>query len=296
VSRFVRWVLRVGLLISLLGLISRPWWFELFGHARVTYLLLGMCLLPLVRERSAVVLWLGCFVINAACVLPLYFGKVAAGPARGKLLLCNALSQNPTPERVLALLEQEQADVVVLLEVSQALLETLAPVLPKYPGQVLLPREDNFGMALLSRQGLSGVQVLESGSPPTIVADTLVAGRQLHLVGAHPVPPIGGEYARLRDETVARLGQHLQNCPRPFVLLGDLNNTPWSPSLAPIRNQAVTARAGFGVLTTWPSVFPPFLRIAIDQCFVSPGVGVVECRVGPQVGSDHFPLAVGISL
>ena len=295
-TRFVRWVLRFGLLISLLGLVSRPWWLELFGHARISYLLFGICLLPLVRERSAAVLWLGCLVINAACVLPLYFGKVAAGPAKAKLLLCNALSQNPTPERVLALLEQEQADVVVLLEVRQALLDTLAPVRQKYPGQVLLPREDNFGMALLSRQELSGVQVLESGSPPTIVANTLVAGRQVHVVAAHPVPPIGGEYARLRDETVIRLGEYLQYCPRPFVLLGDLNNTPWSPSLAPIRNQAVTARAGFGVLTTWPSVFPPFLRIAIDQCFVSPEVGVVECRVGPQVGSDHLPLVVSISL
>ena len=295
-NRLVRWLLRLGLLISLLGLVSRPWWLELFGHGRVSYLLLGICLLPLVRERSAAVLWLGCFVINAACVLPLYFGARPAGPANGKLLLCNALSQNPTPEKVLALLQTEQADVVVLLEVRQALLDTLAPVLPQYPGRVLLPRDDNFGMALLSRKPVSEVQVVESGSPPSILADTEVAGKMLHVVGAHPVPPIGGDYARMRDETVWGLGEHLRDCPRPFVLLGDLNNTPWSPSLAPIRNRALTARAGFGVLTTWPSVFPPFLRIAIDQCFVSPEVGVVECRVGPQVGSDHFPLVVGISL
>lgn len=294
-TRFVRWLLRLALLISLLGLLSEPWWLELFGHARVSYLLLGICLLPLVRERSAAVLWLGCFVINAACVAPLYFGG-ARGPANGKLLLCNALSQNPTPERVLALLETEQADVVVLLEVRQSLLTLLAPVLPQYPGQVLLPREDNFGMALLSRKPLTGIQVIDKLGPPSILADTEVAGKRLHVIGAHPVPPIGGDYARLRNQTVLSLGEHLQNCPRPFVLLGDLNNTPWSPSLAPIRGQALTARAGFGVQATWPSVFPPFLRIAIDQCFVSPGVNVVECRVGPQVGSDHLPLVVGISL
>ena len=294
-SRALRWILRLGLLISLLGFFSWPWWLELFGHARVSYLCFGLCLLPLVRDRSAAILWLGCFLINAFCVFPLYFGG-SRGPANGKLLLCNALSQNPTPERVLALLQSERADVVVLLEVRQGLLDKLAPVLSQYPGQVLLPREDNFGMAMLSRQPLSGVQVLDSSGPPSILADTVVAGKKLHLVGAHPVPPLGRAYARLRDETVAELGRHLQECPRPYILLGDLNNTPWSPSLAPIRNQALTARAGFGVLTTWPSNFPPFLRIAIDQCFVSAEVGVVECRVGPQVGSDHLPLVVGVSL
>ncbi|MBX3172553.1 MAG: endonuclease/exonuclease/phosphatase family protein [Candidatus Eremiobacteraeota bacterium] len=294
-TRAIRWILGAGLLVSLLGLVSEPWWLELFGHARVSYLLLGLCLLPLVRERAAAVLWMSCLVINLACVLPLYFGG-SPGLARGKLLLCNALAQNPTPELVRDFLLSEQADVVVLLEVRPSLLETLAPVLAQYPGQKLLPRSDNFGMALLSKRELTGVQVLESGGPPTIVADTLVGGHKLHVVAAHPMPPVGGAHARLRNQTVAGLGEHLRGCPRPFALLGDLNNTPWSPSLAPIRDQAMTARAGFGVLATWPSALPNFLRIAIDQCFVSPDVKVVDCRVGPLVGSDHLPLIVGVTL
>lgn len=292
--KVVRWILGAGLLISLLGLLSEPWWLELFGHARVPYLMVGICLLPLVRERVAGVLWMSCLVINLVCVLPLYFGG-SHGPAQGKLLLCNVLAQNPTPGLVRDFLLSEQADVVVLLEVRQELLETLAPVLAQYPGQKLLPRADNFGMALLSKRELSGVQVLESGSPPSIVADTMVGGHQLHVVAAHPVPPVGRDYDRLRNQTVSDLGEHLRTCPRPFALLGDLNNTPWSPSLAPIRDRAVTARAGFGVLATWPSVFPGFLRIAIDQCFVSPDLKVVECRVGPMVGSDHLPLIVGVA-
>jgi endonuclease/exonuclease/phosphatase (EEP) superfamily protein YafD len=295
VKRFVRALLGVGLLVSLLGLLSQPWWLELLGHARVPYLLLGMCLLPLVRERVAALLWLGCLVVNLACVLPLYFCG-SSGPATGKLLLCNALSSNPTPERVLELLQREKADVVVLLEVRQALLDLLEPVMSEYPGRVLLPRSDNFGMALLSRRPLTGVRVLESGGPPTIVADTEVGGKRLHVVGAHPMPPVGGQLAALRNETVAALGEHLRDCPRPFALLGDLNNTPWSPSLAPIRSQAVNARGGFGVLASWPTMLPGFLRIAIDQGFVSPGVRVVECRLGPELGSDHLPLIVGVSL
>ncbi|MBN9419811.1 MAG: endonuclease/exonuclease/phosphatase family protein [Candidatus Eremiobacteraeota bacterium] len=290
-----RCILGAGLLLSLLGLVSQPWWLELLGHARGSYLWIGICLLALVRERVALILWLSCLVVNLACVLPLYVGG-ASGSANGKLLLCNALSSNPTPERVLALLQAERADVVVLLEVRQELLDLLQPVLVEYPGQKLLPRSDNFGMALLSRRPLSGVQVLESGSPPTLVADTEVGGKRLHVVGAHPVPPVGGAYAQLRNQTVMDLGQHLRDCPQPFALLGDLNNTPWSPSLAPIRDRARNARAGFGVLPSWPTMLPGLLRIPIDQCFVSPDVRVVECRLGPEIGSDHLPLIVGVSL
>lgn len=293
-TKAIRWILGVGLVISLLGLVSEPWWLELFGHARVSYLWLGLCLLPLVRERVAALLWVSCLVINLMCVLPLYFGG-ARGAPRAKLLLCNVFSQNATPERVRDLLEKEQADVVALLEVHPSQLEIWRPVLAQYRGQKLLPRTSHFGMALLSKQELTDVQVLESESPPTIVANTMVAGRKLHVIAAHPLPPFSGSHARIRNQTVAGLAEHLQTCPRPFALLGDLNNTPWSPTLASLRDRAVTARAGFGVLATWPSIFPGFLRIAIDHCFVSPDVQVVECRVGPMVGSDHLPLIVEIA-
>ena len=291
----VRWLLAFGLLISLLGLLSQPWWVELFGHARVSYLVFGTCLLPLVRERVAAVFWMSALVVNLACVAPLYFGG-SRGIANGKLLLCNVLAVNQTPERVRDFLLSEQADVVVLLEVRPALLETLAPVLKQYPGRMLNPRSDNFGIALLSRNPLQGEQLQEDEGMPFLLADTEVGGHRLHLICAHPVPPLGREWARLRNEQVVRLGAHLRECPRPFALLGDLNNTPWSPSLAPVRDAAVTARAGFGVQSTWPTIFPPFLRIAIDQCFVSPDVRVVDCHSGPAVGSDHFPLIVGVAL
>ena len=291
----VRWLLAAGLLISLLGLISQPWWLELFGHARVSYLTLGICLLPLVRERVAAVLWMSALAVNLACVAPLYFGG-SRGSANGKFLLCNVLAENQTPEQVRDFLLSEQADVVVLLEVRPALLETLAPVLQQYPGQMVHPRSDYFGMAMLSRKPLQHEQLQEDEGMPFMLADTEVAGHRLHLIGAHPVPPLGQKWARLRNEQVVRLGRHLRECPRPFALLGDLNNTPWSPSLAPLRETALTARAGFGVQSTWPTIFPPFLRIAIDQCFVSPDVRVVDCHSGPAVGSDHFPLVVEVAL
>lgn len=42
---------------------------------------------------------------------------------------------------------------------------------------------------------------------------------------------------------------------------------------------------------TWPVGFWP-LRIPIDHALHSAGVIVRDVRVGPDVGSDHFPLVV----
>lgn len=292
----VRGLLCLGLLVSSLGLFSRPWWLELLGHARLFYLVVLLVLAPLLRERLAAGLWLLTVLLNLGCVAPLYFGG-ARGTGNGKLVLCNVLSSNPTPTRVRDFLLQEQADLVVLLEIQPDWLPLLAPVLDQYAGQVLLPhRRGNFGMAVLSRRPLTNTRVLDGETMPIILADTEVAGKKLHVVGAHPIPPVGAEQAARRNGQIGQVGKYLQSCPRPFALLGDLNNTPWSPSLAPIRDVSVTARAGFGLHSSWPTNLPAWLRIPIDQCYVSEGVRVVDFRLGPDVGSDHFPIVVGVSL
>lgn len=290
----IRAFFALGLVVSLLGLSPWPWWFELFGHARPTYIGILLLSLPLARERVAVGLWLGAFLLNLVLVAPLYFGG-ASGSSNGKFLLCNVLSSNPDFSRVRQLLEREQPDVLVLLEVRPRLLEDLKPVLGGFEGQMLLPREDNFGMALLTRRPLRNGRVIERPTP-YIVADTEVAGKALHVVAAHPVPPLDDVYSERRTGQIVDFSSHLAECSGPFVLLGDLNDTPWAPSLAPLRSVAVSARAGFGCQCSWPTMLPFCLRIPIDQCFVSPGMAVVDCRLGPDVGSDHFPLVVGVSL
>jgi len=53
-------------------------------------------------------------------------------------------------------------------------------------------------------------------------------------------------------------------------------------------------------VTTWPArvggiPWPPPLRIAIDHCFVSPGIGIAGLAAGPDIGSDHLPLLIDIA-
>ena len=52
---------------------------------------------------------------------------------------------------------------------------------------------------------------------------------------------------------------------------------------------------GYGVQATWPTG-NPLLRIPIDHCLHSPAIRIVDRRVLPGAGSDHFPLVVDFTL
>jgi endonuclease/exonuclease/phosphatase (EEP) superfamily protein YafD len=77
------------------------------------------------------------------------------------------------------------------------------------------------------------------------------------------------------------------------LLCGDLNTPPWSGPLRRLMQQAhlSDSHRGYGLESSWPTWAWP-LRVAIDNCLVSPGLAVVARGTGPDLGSDHFPLTV----
>ena len=117
------------------------------------------------------------------------------------------------------------------------------------------------------------------------------------LLATHPLPPISVDYARLRDEQLARIGALAAGLDGPLLLLGDLNITPWShPYRRLMRDSGLSDGAtGFGVQPTWPAGKPP-LWIPIDHTLHSEAVVVLDRRVGPDLGSDHYPVIVDFAV
>ena len=79
--------------------------------------------------------------------------------------------------------------------------------------------------------------------------------------------------------------------------MGDMNATPWSPVLRHFmeQNGLRDSALGYGVHPTWFSRWLP-LGIPIDQILHSDGITVLDRRVGPDVGSDHFAVTADIAL
>lgn len=280
------------MLATLPGFLAEPWWMELFSHFRGIYLALGLLGLPLLArwpDRIGGILLSLTVSLNAALVLPLYWGRETAGAEAGRVVECNLLSSNPHPERALQFLRECQADVLVLLEVTPEWMERLQDLMGSYEGRLVQPRSDNFGIVLLSRTPLTQVQVVDLGGLPALTALTELGGRSVRIWGVHTLPPVGERPAQIRNHQLELVAAFQSQ--ESAVILGDLNDTPWSPSLSQVRFH--NARRGFGVLASWPAQLP--LRIPIDHCYLKGDLVARDCRLGPDTGSDHLPLIVDLS-
>lgn len=280
-------------------------WLDLCAHFRVQYLIaltVAAVALLLARRRRLAAVFGVLALANLAVIAPLYLGRPLAPSASGKpirALLANVNAGYGDPARTVAFLRQSNPDIIVLEEISSRWLPALVPVLSNYPHARLEVREDSFGILLCSRFPFVQARVARIGEAevPSVVAEVDAPQGRCTVIATHPLPPASLEYAAWRDRQLADLPAVVRQAPSPVVLLGDLNTTPWGAHFRRLlRNSGLRDSAqGRGIRPTWPAG-DVLLRIPIDHCLVSPSVGIVDRRVGPDIGSDHFPLIVDFTL
>lgn len=222
-------------------------------------------------------------------------------PQRLRLLLANVFYGNTDYQRFLSYVAEERPDVVVCQEFTERWRVALEPLRSVYPHAVTVPKYGGAGIALYSKHPLNERFVLDLGvaSRPCILVNLdLGDGAAATILTMHPQTPLAAENFAARNKQLVEAAELLRKLPGHKVLIGDLNVTLWSPFLreAEDRSGMVNARRGFGVLPSWPTHLPEILRLPIDQCFVSPEVGVAEIRTGRHIGSDHLPLIVDLDV
>lgn len=213
-----------------------------------------------------------------------------------RFLLANVNTVNRRHEQLIALVRRERPEVVVVLEVNQRWLDALDELKPEYPYWVARPRPDNFGIALLSRRPLKQPRIVDWGSGvPSVLAEIELLGTWTTVVGTHPLPPVGGRQWALRNRQMSAMSQALTERKGRVVLLGDLNATPWTPAFRELLGRAGLrdTRLGFGIPPTWPTGLAA-LAIPIDHVLVRGDFQVCDRRVGPGIGSDHFPVIIDL--
>lgn len=289
-----------------LGLVLVASWipafpFILLEHFRVQYVVIGM----LVVAATAALRLRGYFDA-AAIALLLHAFPVVADLGRSpqplppdgvavRVLVLNVLTSNTDTAEVRALIEAERPDVIGLVEVNQRWLDDLAPALAAYPGQLTRPAEHNFGLALFARGSVSG-SIVELGAPlPTILAEVAIGDARLTAVVAHLYPPMTSRWASYQTEQRDQIAARVRELAGPVILMGDFNATPWSRTFRGLVAETglCDSRAGFGLQASWHTGIP-LLRIPIDHLLASCTIGVRDRRIGPDVGSDHFPVIVDL--
>lgn len=294
--------------LTVVAWFGRVWWgFDLATHFRVQYFIsMAITSLGLWWFRKFVFAVAACSLaaMNWYCIVSFdtevhaeaHATREFAQPSR--VILFNVNHRSTAYQELFDYLDETDPDILVLLEINQRWMEKLKPLQEKYPFQIGQPHRD-YGVLLASKIPFQNgtIRYWGKGDLPAVVGNFQLDGGVVQIIGAHPRSPTGQTYAEDRNRFLEDLGHYIVEYQEPVLLLGDLNITPWSPYYRDFVAQTGLhdERDPFGLQPTWPT-WGPLFWIPIDHCLVHSKIRVRDRRVGPHIGSDHFPLIVDFSV
>ena len=302
-----------GLSLAALGfpvLGRRLWLAELFSHFVLQYAIVAVCCALgfwLVDRRRLAAWALAIFLVEAIRLVPLWTPSPAearpADPVRLTVLQYNVNYQNREYARALEWITRQDPDVLVLVEVTDEWRVALKALDERYGVRLISPDPDGRGSAILSRVPSSTLRLEWIGTPwsPTIVltASPSPDSAPVTLYAAHLTSPTTPSDAAARNRELVTLGRRAAADPsRHTIIAGDLNVTRWSPWFEVLTDPAGLRDGGegLGLQTTWPSPIGRWFGIGIDHTLVSSLIRVVNRTVGPNLGSDHYPVVTTVEL
>jgi len=251
-----------------------------------------------VRARAACCLLLFAFSLHLVVVLAAQQRgqslPVTAGTERYSLLVMNVQSENPEPEALSTLIQEVDADTVIITELTPPLSRHLhhSTDYPHYFGKTLTT---SHGIGVFSRYAFSDTSLPDFGvrHAPAVQVSQTVAGIGLTLVGVHPIAPTAPARYHNRNLQFRNFATFAQHHSGPLIMAGDFNSTHWSRHFTQLLDDSglVDGNRGWGIAGTWPGC-KPLLSIPIDHVLISDHVQIAEQRTVTIPGSDHCGLLV----
>lgn len=280
---------------------------DLPSHFVLQYAVAIAVLLPLTgflrMPKTAVVLL--CLVLLNGWQLHAQLMPMPAAPAAGKplkILQVNTLYLNKNFDGIKNLIATEKPDLIAGSETNHELAAYLKTLEKDYPHQALHPQGDNpRGLALLSKIPFTKQDKIyyDHAKIPSQGFTITFEDQKIRFISVHPSTPMTDEGLVSRDNIFKNIFKKMQKeKPDNLVILGDFNATPWCPALKKLTVDLdmTNSRNGKGLMPSWHSGFPgPLFRIPIDHVLVSSKLTALTHRLGPDIGSDHFPTIVEIA-
>ncbi len=255
------------------------------------------------RRLGWAILMIG--LVNAFFVAPLFWGKQDVPPESPllRVVSVNILGQNQEYEKVMGFLEQVDADVVFIHEANRLWENALSEAIGggRIGYQLFRSRPDHliFATLVLASQPLS--EVISHGWAESearaveVIAD--LGDTKVTLLGIHPLAPTNRRRAALRDAQFEFVSDWAGETTGPTVVTGDFNATPWSHVFGPLADAGLrNSQRGYGLSTSFPVGGSFLTSVSIDHLLHSSHLLVADRWLGPDIGSDHFPLVVDLAL
>ena len=221
-----------------------------------------------------------------------------------RILFANVQRANNDHAALMAEISRLDPHVIVVAEATAAWAKTLSDLSAHYPHIVTAPRQHAFGMVVLSRLPLadsdnSNIIALptpadwETEPPVAIMVEVQTEAGPVTVIGLHPFPPLFGKFYHIRNQQMADFAGLINGQTTPVIAVGDLNATPWSPTLRRFLDN--TGLRGPNILATWPNRLG-FAGLPIDHVLLSRDLSLATIERGGDIGSDHRPLFAVITV
>jgi endonuclease/exonuclease/phosphatase (EEP) superfamily protein YafD len=223
---------------------------------------------------------------------------VAENATRFKVLLFNVFYRNGRLDDVRRMVEQANADIVVLVETTRRIRKELQPLEALYPYRFDCVGTARCDITIFARSRLSAPAVKSTSDPdrsPLVQVETEIAGCTMKLFATHMTRPFPNRPFWAQRAQAEEIGNDVAAWPGAKLVLGDFNAAPWGYVM-----RTIAARGNLSMLTgaggTWHSRLPTFMSIPIDNMLAGPGLSFVSRQLLPQTGSDHLPVVSEIAV
>ena len=215
------------------------------------------------------------------------------------LLVSNVRMENDEKERFHALVKKVNPDILLITEPDQVWASSIGELDGDFPHSIKYPMDNTYGMILLSKLALSesAVNFLVNDTIPSIFTRiTLQSGSIIDFYGVHPEPPMPGSDTYERDTELIIIAKKIRESKNPTIVADDMNDVGWSVTSKLFRKYSglVDPREGRGLYNTY-NVSLPLLRYPLDHIFYSRVFGLFILEKLEDLGSDHFPLLIGLN-
>lgn len=218
-----------------------------------------------------------------------------------KFMVANLNYENQESARtVIRDLEEENADVLLLIEVDERWNRELVTLRDKYKYHYEYVRGEGLGISIWSQLEMrdSETKFLISDRRASLWTSLVSgSGEVINFVGVHPTPPglldSTGETrrdSRVRDAELILVAKEIASRRNEsWVVAGDFNDVAWSHTTRLFKRTSglLDPRVGRSYMGTFIAQYPP-CRCPIDHVFLSEVFAVKELSRKRVAGSDHF--------
>jgi endonuclease/exonuclease/phosphatase (EEP) superfamily protein YafD len=181
-------------------------------------------------------------------------------------------------------LSENESDIISFQEVDFSWNNDLVNAFQsEYPYIISHPREDCYGLLVMSKLPIQEHEIALVHNLPHIEATIMIKSKPTKMVFMHASTPMNSRRHEKRNEQILAV-QEMKD--QPEFVIGDFNSVPWDSYISDLKNELSISDSRSTYQGTYPSHLP--FKIPIDYIFHGQEWECVSFEVMNRMTSDHL--------